>query len=161
MHIQFLRCSQRKVDLESDREMVGGVSVTDDVRVLGMQRALEEYPVERTDQNVGPFVALSEATLVACIVQALDHARVAAERIQIAGDHDWSIGRVLACVGEHFLDLTPSQFVVATAFEVKIVNHQLVAAVVELGHLRDSSSLAALEKRKLGDHEGIWLPETG
>src|SRR5215471_9684433 len=64
-------------------------------------------------------------------------------------------------VGQDFVELQEPAMLAASAFQMKIVNHQRLAAVVEFSDQRNPSALTPLKDRERGDHERIGFPETG
>ena len=66
--------------------------------------------------------------------------------------------RIALRVVENLLELLQAQLLSPFALQVEIVNHQRLAAVIELGDQRDAAAFASLQQRHAGDEQPARLP---
>jgi ribosomal protein S13 len=109
-------------------------------------------PVQRADDDVmGPDAPVAKGAAITGLAQTGHQRRVSVSLgVEIAGDDHRSLRRI-RWRRRDFFELLQAQLIVSAALQVEIVNHQRLAAIVELGDQRDAPALAPLPQRQTGD----------
>jgi len=139
--------------------MTGSVN-PEHLPVLALNGASHENPVQCADDDVRADPAVSKGAAESGLSQTWHQAGMSAETVEIPGDDDGCLSRILLGVVENFLHLLQTQFSGTFALQVEIVNYQRLAAIIELGYQGYASALAPLEQRDARHEQLARLPES-
>src|SRR5262252_4194901 len=130
-----------ELNLDRDREMIGRLRAAKHLGILKLDRSTSEDPVQRSDYYVRPDLSIAKSAAVSGLPKARNHRRGADLGVEVAGHDHRSVWRVALRVGQDFVELQEPAMLAASAFQMKIVNHQRLAAVVEFSDQRSPSAL--------------------
>jgi hypothetical protein len=120
-----------------------------------------EDPVELAQNHVRLHAPVPEHAAKTILFEAGDQPRAGKKGVEVARDYYRSLRRVALGIGENLFELVEPELLRSFAFQMQIVNHQKLAAVVELGHQRHAPALAPLEYRQIGIEQPVRLPPSG
>src|SRR6202795_4151082 len=144
---------------DRNREMIGRVRVGKHVRVFKLDRAAGENPIQVSDDSVCANLSIAKGAAISGLPEARDHWRGADLGVEIAGHDHRRFRRVALCIGQDFVKLQEPALLAASALEMKIIDHQLLAAIVQLSNQRDAPTLTPLKNGERGSQQRFRLPE--